>query len=121
MISGAYGSTTLVTPFSSEEKAMYISTIDPESVNGFVISSDGLPVDGASVAAYKKMGFANSADKNPGYSNSVIVDSDGSFALEDLPSGVYKFTVTYPDNTVYILDNYAVWSSSSSSYTIKAN
>ena len=51
----------------------------------------------------------------------LAADSDGSFVLDSLPSGVYKFTVTYPDNTVYTLDNYAVWPSSSSSYTIKAN
>jgi hypothetical protein len=57
----------------------------------------------------------------PGYSSSAIADSDDSFVLDSLPSGVYKFTVTYPDNTVYTLDNYAVWPSSSSSYTIKAN
>jgi hypothetical protein len=121
MISGVYGPITLVTPFTSEEKVTYILTIDRGSVNGFVISSDGLPIDGASVVAYKKMGFANSVDKDPGYSSSAIADSDGSFVLDSLPSGVYKFTVTYPDNTVYTLDNYAVWPSSSSSYTIKAN
>ena len=121
MISGVYGPTTFVTQFSSEEKAMYIPTIDLGSVDGFVIDSDGLPVDGASVVAYKKMGFANSADKNAGYSSSVIANLNGSFALENLPSGIYIFTVTYPDNTVYTLDNYAVWPSSSSSYTIKAN
>jgi hypothetical protein len=121
IVSGAYGPITLVTPFSSEEKAMYIPTTDLGSVNGFVISSDGLPVDGASVVAYKKMGFANSADKKAGYSSSVIADSEGRYVLDSLPSGVYKFTVTYPDNTVYTLDNYAVWPSSSSSYSIKAN
>jgi hypothetical protein len=86
-----------------------------------VIGSNGLPVDGASVVAYKKMGFANPADKNVGYSSSVIADSDGSFVLDSLPSDAYKFTVTYPDNTTYALDNYAVWPSSSSSHTIKAN
>ena len=121
MISGAYGPTTVVIPSTSEEKATYIPTIDLGSVNGFVISSNGSPVDGASVVAYKKMGFTNSADKDPGYSSSAIADSEGRYVLDNLPSGVYKFTVTYPDNTVYTLDNYAVWPSSSSSYTIKAN
>jgi carboxypeptidase family protein len=121
MISAQYEPTSFVMPFSSEERVMNIPSTDLGSVNGFVISSDGSPVDGASVVADKKMGFANSADKNGGYSTSVIADLEGQYVLDNLPSGVYKFTVTYPDNTVYTLDNYAVWPSSSSSYTIKAN
>jgi hypothetical protein len=58
------------------------------------------------------MGFTNSSVKNPSYSSSALADSE---------RGVYRFTVSYPDNTVYALDNYAVWPSSSPSYTIKAN
>lgn len=42
------------------------------------------------------------------YSSSVIADSEGHYALASLPSDVYKFTVTYPDNAVYTLDNYAI-------------
>lgn len=40
------GTATLVTPLSSEEKAMNIPPTDFGSVNGLVISSDDLPVDG---------------------------------------------------------------------------
>ena len=55
------------------------------------------------------------------YFSSLVTKSDGSYVFTDVPSGVYKFEVTYPDNTVQTIDNYAVWPSSSSSYDIKAN
>ena len=82
---------------SSEEVAPAIPNIDLGSVNGFVMNSDDLPVDGASVAVYKHTGLANSADMNAGHSTSVITDSNGSYSFDGLPSGVYKFIVTYPD------------------------
>ena len=121
MISVQYEPTSFVMPLSFKEKVMNIPPTDLGSVNGFVISSDGLTVDGTSVVADKKMGFANSADKNGGYSDSAITESGGSYALHDLPSAVYKFTVTYPDGTIQTIDNYAVWPSSSSSYVFEAN
>lgn len=93
--------------------------IDLGSVTGFVISSDGLPISGASVHVYKHTGLIDSADKNPGYSTSVIIKSDGSYSFDDLPSGVYKITVTHSDDVVRTIDNYAVWPSSSTSYIFK--
>jgi len=66
----------------------------------FVMSSDGLPVSEASVHVYKHMGVITSADKKAGYSTSTVTESDGSYALQDLPSGVYKFTIAYPDGTI---------------------
>ena len=97
----------------------YIPYIDLGSVNGLVMSSDGLPVDGALVVIYKHMGLANSADESAGYSTSVMTESDGSYSFDSLPSGVYKFTVTYPDTVVQTIDNYAVSPSSSSSYIFR--
>lgn len=126
-ISSIYTSATtpIPSPQSSEE---IISTIpiaipatDLGSVNGFVISSSGLPVSGASLLVYKHMGLTGSTDKNPGYSSSVTTNSNGAYSLNDLPSGLYKFTVTYPDGVVQIIDNFAVWPSSSSSYAFRAN
>jgi hypothetical protein len=108
-------------PQSSEEIASTIPATDLGSVNGIVISSSGLPVSGAPLLVYKHMGLTGSADKNPGYSSSVTTNSDGAYSLNDLPSGLYKFTVTYPDGVVQIIDNYAVWPSSSSSYAFRAN
>ena len=116
-----YGSSIFTNPLSSEEVALTIPipAIDLGSVNGFVVSVDGLPVDEASVAVYKHTGLIDSADKNAGYSRSVITGSDGSYSFDGLPSGLYKFTVTYPDAVVQTIDNYAVWPSSSSSYVFK--
>ncbi len=102
---------------SSEEIAS--RNIDLGSVNGFVVSSEGLPVDGASVVIYKHMGLANSKDKSAGYSTSVMTESDGAYSFNGLPSGVYKFTVTYPNAVVQTIDNYAVSPSSSSSYIFR--
>ncbi len=122
-ISSIYTSATtpLPSPQSSEEIILTIPVTDLGSVNGFVIGSSGLPVSGASLLVYKHMGLTGSADKNPGYSTSVTTNSDGAYSLNDLPSGLYKFTVTYPDGVVQIIDNYAVWPSSSSSFAFRAN
>ena len=65
------------------------------------------------------MELANSADKNVGYSTSVATKSQGAYSFDNLPSGVYKFTITYPDGVVQTIDNYAVWPSASSSYVFK--
>jgi Carboxypeptidase regulatory-like domain len=120
MISGLYGPNIFMAPFSFKETVM--STPDNlGSVKGFVISSDDLPVEGASVVAYKQMELINSEVENVGYSSSVLTNSDGSYLFNDLPSGVYKFEVIFPDNAIQKLDNYAVWPSSSSSYDIKEN
>lgn len=122
-ISSIYTSATtpIPSPQSSEEIISTIPETDLGSVNGFVISSSGLPVSGASLLVNKHMGLTGSTDKNPGYSSSVTTNSDGAYSLNDLPSGLYKFTVTYPDGVVQIIDNYAVWPSSSSSYAFRAN
>ena len=106
-------------PLSLSSEEMAATNVDLGSVNGFVMNSEGFPVDGALVAIYKHMGLAISADKSAGYSTSVMTESDGSYSFNSLPSGVYKFTVTYPDTVVQTIDNYAVSPSSSSSYVFR--
>jgi hypothetical protein len=106
-------------PLSLSSEELASTNIDLGSVNGFVVNSEGLPVDGASVVIYKHMGLANSKDKSAGYSTSVMTESDGSYSFNSLPSGVYKFTVTYPNAVVQTIDNYAVSPSSSSSYIFR--
>jgi hypothetical protein len=51
-------------PPSSTETSL--PTTDLGSVSGFVMSSDGSPIEGASVVIYKHMGLIYSADKNAG-------------------------------------------------------
>jgi Carboxypeptidase regulatory-like domain len=112
----ASGSSTFVTLFSSSESTASLLTRDLGSVSGFVTSSNSIPVDGASIVAYKSMGLTNSAEKNAGYSTFVVTESDGSLVLSELPSGVYKITVTHPNGAIQTIDNYVVWPSSSSSF-----
>jgi hypothetical protein len=100
-------------PSSSTETSL--PTTNLGSISGFVMSSDGSPIEGASVVIYKHMGLIYSTDKNAGYIDYVLTESDGSYSFDGLPSGVYRFTVTYSDS-VRIIDNYAVWPGSSSSY-----
>lgn len=98
-------------PPSSTETSL--PTTDLGSVSGFVMSSDGSPIEGASVVIYKHIGMIYSVDKNADYIDYVLTESDGSYSFDGLPSGVYRFTVTY-SNSVQIIDNYAVWPGSSS-------
>ena len=42
------------------------------------------------------------------------------FVLSDLPSDVYKITVTHPTGANQTINNYAVWPSSGSSYVFVA-
>ena len=97
-----------------------MSAVDSGSVSGLVTSTDGLPVSGASVLVYKHMGLADSADMNSGYHTSATTKSDGSYSFNNLPSGVYYFTVTYPDGKIQRIGNYAVWPGSSTSYVFVA-
>jgi hypothetical protein len=116
LASTMYGSNIFTNLLS--EKVVPTAT-DLGSVTGFVTSSDGLPISGTLVHVYKHTGLIDSADKNPGYSTYVITKPDGSYSFDDLPSGVYKITVTHSDNVVHTIDNYAVWPSSSTSYNFK--
>ena len=95
-----------------------LSYVDFGSTDGFVMSSDGSPLAGATVQGYKHTALASSADENVGYSSSVLTEVDGSYELSGLPSGVYRLTVTYPDGSIQSIDNYAVWPGSRSSYNI---
>jgi hypothetical protein len=53
--------------------------------------------------------------KEGGYTANSFVTADDSYSF-NVPSGVYKITVAFPDGTNQMVENYAIWPSSSSSY-----
>jgi hypothetical protein len=56
--------------------------------------------------------------KEGGYTANSFVKIDGTYRFS-VPSGVYKITVAFPDGTNQIIENYAIWPSSSSSFDFK--
>lgn len=95
------------------------SSIDFGTLEGKVIEPTGLPAVGALVIAEKDLGVITSVVKEGGYTGNSIVKIDGTYNIR-VPSGVYKITVAFPDGTNQIIDNYAIWpSSSSSSFDVK--
>ncbi|MGB7662775.1 MAG: hypothetical protein WBL67_08575 [Nitrososphaeraceae archaeon] len=69
---------------------------------------------GASVTAQKELGIINSVVKEGGYTTNSFLTVDGSFSIK-IPSGVYQI----PDGTNQIIENYAVWPSSESSFNFE--
>ena len=70
-----------------------------------------LSADGASVVANKKMGFANSADKNGGYYTSSFMGLNAqnpNAGLYPFPSSLliihYALSEDIPDSDVYMMD-----------------
>jgi hypothetical protein len=53
--------------------------------------------------------------KEGGFTGNSSVTADGSYSF-NVPSGIYKITVAFPDGTNQMVENYAIWPSSSSSY-----
>ena len=93
-------------------------SFDLGTVEGKVIGPAGLPAIGASVIAEKEGGVITSVVKEEGYTANSFVTVDGSYSF-NVPSGVYKITVVFPDGTNQIIENYAIWPSSSSSFDFK--
>ncbi len=94
------------------------SSIDFGTLEGKVLGPTGLPAVGASVIAEKDLGVITSVVKEGGYTANSFVKIDGTYSVK-VPSGVYKITVAFPDGTNQIIENYAIWPSSSSSFDFK--
>ena len=91
-----------------------LPSFDFGTLEGKVLGPTELPAIGASVTAQKELGIINSVVKEGGYTTNSFLTVDGSFSIK-IPSGVYQI----PDGTNQIIENYAVWPSSSSSYVFK--
>lgn len=94
------------------------SSIDFGTLEGKVIGPTGLPAVGASVIAEKYLEVITSVVKEGGYTTNSFVKIDGTYSIR-VPSGVYKITVAFPDGTNQIIEDYAIWPSSSSSFDFK--
>jgi len=106
---------TFVMPSPSSKS---IPSTDLGTIKGTVLGPTGLPAIGATVLAHKEMGLPNSAVREGGFTKSLFVFIDGSYSLK-VPSGIYRIAVAFPDGTDKIIENYAVWPSSLSSYDFR--
>jgi hypothetical protein len=96
----------------------YRGPIDFGTLEGKVIGPTGLPAVGASVIAEKDLEVMTSMVKEGGYTANSFVKIDGTYSFK-VPSGIYKISVAFPDGTNQIIENYAIWPSSSSSFDFK--
>jgi hypothetical protein len=91
------------------------TSIDFGTLEGKVLGPTGLPAIGASVIAQKELGVITSIVKEGGFTGNSSVTADRSYSF-NVPSSIYKITVAFPDGTNQMVENYAIWPSSSSSY-----
>ena len=85
-----------------------------------MLGPTGLPAIGASVIAQKELGVISSVVKEGGYIANSFVTFDGSYSFK-VPSGVYKIRMAFPDGTNQIIEHYAIWPSSESSFDFECN
>ena len=91
-----------------------LPSFDFGTLEGKVLGPTELPAIGASVTAQEELGVINSVVKEGGYTTNSFLTVDGSFSIK-IPSGVYQI----PDGTNQIIENYAVWPSSESSFNFE--
>jgi hypothetical protein len=102
-------STAPVPPFQISDLAM---------ISGHVTGPAGLPAIGASIIAHKIQGLPGTDQRLADYTTNSVVSIDGKYVF-NLPVGVYRFTVAFPDGTNQIVNTYAVWPGSVHSLDFK--
>jgi hypothetical protein len=90
-----------LTPQTPQSKSISVvkhPSFDLGTLEGKVLGPTGLPAIGASVMAEKELGVISSIVKEGGYTTNSFVTVDGSYSF-NIPSGVYRITVVFPDGT----------------------
>jgi protocatechuate 3,4-dioxygenase beta subunit len=85
-------------------------------LSGSVTDKGGQPIEDASIVIYKYGGLISSVDIQGGYTTITSSDKQGMYSFGALPSGVYNIKITYLNEILSTIDNYAVWHSSSLSF-----
>lgn len=78
------------------------------AIQGYVGGPGGLPAIGATVIAHRIQVLPGNDQRLPDYTTNSIISIDGKYSF-NLPPGVYRFTVAFPDGTNQIVSSYAVW------------
>ena len=89
---------------------------DIGQLSGSVTDKSGQPIEDASVVIYKYGGMINSIDRQGGYTSVTSSDERGMYSFGALHHGVYNIKITYPNEIVSTIENYAIWPSSISSF-----
>jgi hypothetical protein len=91
---------------------------DLGAVSGQVTGPMGLPAIGSTIIAHKIQGLPGTDQRLPDYTVNSIVSVDGKYVFS-LSTGVYRFTVAFPDGTNHIINDYAIWFGSTHSIDFK--
>jgi hypothetical protein len=78
------------------------------AVSGQVKGPLGLPAIGSTIIAHKIQGLPGTDQRLPDYTVNSIISVDGKYIF-NLPPGVYRFTVAFPDGTNHVVNGYAIW------------
>jgi hypothetical protein len=88
------------------------------SISGRVTGPLGLPALGTSVIAHKIQELPGTEQVLPDYTINSIISVDGKYSF-NLPAGVYRITVAFPDGTNHIVNTYAIWPGSAHTLDFK--
>jgi hypothetical protein len=87
-------------------------------ISGRITGPLGLPALGTSVIAHKIQELPGTEQILPDYTINSIISVDGKYSF-NLPAGVYRITVAFPDGTNHIVNTYAIWPGSAHTLDFK--